>query len=423
MLKWTNRRQQNMLFLLCWTGYVTVYLGRYNLSAALTDMVAQDFLTKSQGGLIATSFFVTYGACQIISGLLGDRINARLMVGIGLGVSGLMNLCIGLMPSWEAVLILWMINEIAQSMVWSPMLRLIAEELPRERSLKAGVDIATTVPAGSILSYALTALSLLLVGWRGAFIAPGVLLLVIFVVWMIGVGRLQKTAERGVIEEGEPLEGLEKATKGHRSSLMFLLIHSGLLIAAAAVMLQGAVRDSVTTWMPTYLTEDFGLSAEIASISSMALPIVNLIGVYGAAWLNKKVLKDEMATAALLFFFAAVSLGVIVGMKKPPLLAAILILAFANASMHAINTMLISLLPMYFTKSRRVSTITGLLNAVVYVGSAVSAYGIGAVSDTYGWGMTRWIWCGFCVLGSLLLVGACLIWIPYKKKSLAEDRP
>ena len=145
-LKWTDKRQQNLLFLLCWAAYVTVYLGRYNFSSALADMVTREVLTKSQGGIIATCFYITYGASQVLSGFLGDKLDARRMVGIGLGVSGIMNLLIGLTSSWKVMTAMWMVNGLAQSMVWSPMLRLLAEELPRQRCLKAGIDIATTVP-------------------------------------------------------------------------------------------------------------------------------------------------------------------------------------------------------------------------------------------------------------------------------------
>lgn len=417
-LKWINKRQQNLLFLFCWCAYVAVYLGRYNYSAALADMVVRGVMTKSQGGLIATCFYITYGSCQIFSGFLGDKLDSRWMVGIGLGVSGLMNLLIGMVSTWQVMLVFWMINGVAQSMVWSPMLRLLAEKLPRERSLKAGIDIATTVPAGSILSYGITALTLFLVGWRGSFMAPGIILLAMCALWMLGVGNLEKHADTA----GEEVTEAKKEESGPKAKLMSILIPSGILIMMLAVMMQGALRDSVTTWMPTYLTEGFGLSAEVASIASMVLPIVNLIGVYVGSWLNKKVLKDEVLTAAVLFLIAAVTLGAIVLMKKPPLVPALLILGIANAASHTVNTMLISLLPMYFARERRVSTLTGLLNAIVYVGSSISAYGIGAISDAAGWGMTQLIWCVISVAGTVLLFVARIKWAPYKKRRLAEEK-
>ena len=152
----------DQLFLYCWIAYTVTYLGRYNLSAAMADMVLQGVLTKSQGGLIATCFFVSYGAGQLLSGILGDKLNGRWMVGSGLLLSGAMNLAMGLTGDWRIMAAIWMVNGVTQSMIWSPLLRILAEAMPRKRCLKAGIDLATTIPAGTLASYGMTAAAIAL---------------------------------------------------------------------------------------------------------------------------------------------------------------------------------------------------------------------------------------------------------------------
>jgi OPA family glycerol-3-phosphate transporter-like MFS transporter len=195
-------------------------------------------------------------------------------------------------------------------------------------------------------------------------------------------------------------------------------VPSGLIIISIAVLMQGALRDSITTWVPTYLTEVYGLGAMLSVIASMVLPLLNLAGVYAASWLNTHVLRDELSTSAVLYILSLVCLGFMVAVSCLPMVLSLLLLAITTSAMHAINTMLISLLPMYFTRMRRVSTVSGMLNAVVYMGSALSAYGVGALSDWGGWGATQIAWCLMCAAG----VGLCLlgraIWNPYKRNYL-----
>ena len=84
--------------------------------------------------------------------------------------------------------------------------------------------------------------------------------------------------------------------------------------------------------------------------------------------------------------------------------------------MHGVNLMFISLLPTFFRRSGCVSTASGVLNAAVYVGSAVSTYGVAALSDLWGWGATLWIWLGIAAVGTAL----CLISIRPWAKSYGE---
>lgn len=70
--------------------------------------------------------------------------------------------------------------------------------------------------------------------------------------------------------------------------------------------------------------------------------------------------------------------------------------------MHGINLLLIGLLPAYFKKYGRVSLLSGVLDASVYIGSALSAYGFAAAAEQSGWGAVILSWplialCGMAV--------------------------
>ena len=84
--------------------------------------------------------------------------------------------------------------------------------------------------------------------------------------------------------------------------------------------------------------------------------------------------------------------------------------------MHGVNLMLICMLPPYFEKYGNISTISGVLNACTYVGSAASTYGIAVLSERVGWTQTIFLWFAVAVVGSTI----CLLCMKSWKKKFME---
>ena len=52
-------------------------------------------LSRSDIGLLATLFYITYGVSKFVSGIVSDRSNARYFMGIGLIATGIINILFG----------------------------------------------------------------------------------------------------------------------------------------------------------------------------------------------------------------------------------------------------------------------------------------------------------------------------------------
>lgn len=74
--------------------YFVSYLTRVNYGAVVSEIVAVEGIRKSAASLALTGSAVTYGAGQLVSGCLGDRIEPRRMVCCGLCITILANLSI-----------------------------------------------------------------------------------------------------------------------------------------------------------------------------------------------------------------------------------------------------------------------------------------------------------------------------------------
>ena len=408
---------EKFLFWLCWIAYFSTYIGRLNYSASLTGIILSEGFSKGQAGMIGTAFFFAYGAGQFVSGFLGDRLAPKKMVFTGLMVSGLCNLAMAGTKSSGLMTAVWCVNGLFQAFIWSPMIRLMYEYYKTETRMKACVSLNSSVPIGTMAAYGLTALVIWLSGWRTMFVLAGAALIGTSLFWITGMKRVERyAAESRKMEEMPSGEtgGSAKAAVNWKS----LLIQSGFLFLMMALFVQGALKDGVTTWVPTYISETYGLSAILAITSTMVIPVFNLLGVYLASFANIHWFRNEVRTAGAFFVVSAAAILVLRLASGRSMAVSFLMLALATTAMMAVNTMLIAVLPSYFGVIGRASSVSGLLNSSVYAGGAVSTYGIGALSVALGWNATIVIWFLMAAVSAVICFLTVRKWIAYRKEVL-----
>lgn len=400
-----------LFFGICWLTYFGTYLGRLNFSAAMAEMIAAEGMSKAQLGMVGSGFFFGYGIGQLINGWLGDRLNARRLVFFGIFTSSLMNLLMGFASSYHFMLLLWSINGIVQSSVWSPMLRLCSDLLTKAQCTKTCVNLATTVPIGTLAAYLLATLAIAASGWRMVFYSSGACLFFISALWLLGTGRLEKRAQRiGVLEEEAQLDAQAQHNPTRAITCKVMLLASGIVWIGCAALLHGIVKDSVTTWAPTYLTELFGTDAITSILLTMVLPVVNLAGVYAATFVNRRFVHNEMATSAVFFAVTLLALGALILFGRNSIGLSIALLAVVTSAMLGINTLIVTLVPLRFQKLGKVSTMTGGLNCLTYLGSTISSYGVGLIAQQQGWSIVQLCWLGLALMGIVSCIFAAYLW-------------
>ncbi len=399
-----EKKWQKYLFLLCWGAYFTSYIGRLNYSSAMSVMVEENIMTFSQAGLVSMIYFLTYGIGQICNGILGDHLKPRNMIFAGLFFSGTANLLMRTAGGFLMMVVLWGINGYAQSMIWPPMIRIFAQKYSEEMRMKCSVDIASSMAAGTLMSYFLSGCAIKLGGWRGVFVMACGLLLFFSVVWFAGYGKIErrlaydsaKTPQEEVLDRKEG-EGGEKALKadgrnGRAASLPRLVIQSGLAGILLPVMAHGILKDGMTQWVPTYIYENFNVTASFSVMITMLLPVINLSGAYMARYAIKKTKAPEVKVSSIFWNIAVVALVLLMTLGKMNVILTALFFAVITSVMMAINILYINFIPLYFDKYQKVSTISGFLNAAAYVGSAISTFAIGIMVERAGWNVTMVSW-------------------------------
>lgn len=403
---------QALLFWMCWLVYFSSYIGRLNYSSAMPAMIGGSVITASQAGFISMVYFFAYGTGQFLNGILADRLHPGKMIFAGLFASGLLNLAMGFLSGFGMMALFWCANGYTQAMIWPPIMRIFAKMMTEERKVKYCVHITSTMAVGTLASYLLSAAMIAAAGWRFVFYAAAVCMCGAALVFWRGFVKVEAYSAKhgaaeayggveehgGVVESGNVVK-YEKTTEQGKAadtgSMPFgqLLTASGLLFLLIPVVVHGVLKDGVTSWVPTYISETFMASPTLSILVTTMLPIINLTGAYAAQFMYRRFFqKQEVKTASFFFLIATGALVLLWRFSAVNMFLTAGLLSVITASMMAVNTLFVNLLPLRFEKEGRVSTVSGFLNAMAYLGCAISTYGIGVLVQHAGWQVTIFGW-------------------------------
>lgn len=170
------------------------------------------------------------------------------------------------------------------------------------------------------------------------------------------------------------------------------------------------LKDGVTSWVPTLIKEKYNVSASFSVLLSAVLPIINLSGAWFATKLYEGPFKlNETAAAAFCFALTLIPLTGILFVGHYHIALCVIFFALFTTLITAINHLVITLIPVRFAKYGCASTVGGIFNSCTYIGSAISTYGFGAVSEKFGWTATVIFW---LILGAL---GVAVCAIPMRR--------
>lgn len=381
-------KTSRVVVIVLWLIYASAYFGRTCYSAAIASIVSNGIYSKADIGIVGTVFFVCYGAGQIVNGVLGDKINPFKMVLCGAFFSGLCCIFIAFADSILLMSVIWGANGVFQSMLWSPLLRIYSETINEKVRHNAILNIALSLPVGTVCSYLVSTVIIKYSSYKYVFISGGIVIFAMFLTALASFVLLRKS----IVKERKTIKLSSDNNTSGKVNLWKIAIASGLLVILVPSFLHGMMRDGITNWVPTMITEVYGVSPSLSTFLTIALPIFNAFGAYAVTPLYKKLGENEMKTAGVTAAVALVPMLLLMLIGKVPVFVVVLLLALTTASMYALNYLIISRLPVRFASYSCTSTISGILNSFAYIGCSVSVYGFGAVSQKMGWTAVIILW-------------------------------
>ena len=145
--------------------YFASYLLRKNFSVMLAAIVASGYDEVSLG-VVGTALTVSYGAGQIINGILGDKIKPQYMLTCGLLLAACCNFAMSFCTTYVLMATVWFVNGFAHAMLWPPIVRLMAIYMNDTEYGYAAVRISAASSIATIVLYVLSPLLLKKMEWN-----------------------------------------------------------------------------------------------------------------------------------------------------------------------------------------------------------------------------------------------------------------
>lgn len=389
-------------------GYAGYYLVRKNFALAIPELMKLGY-SKADLGFALGAISIAYGISKFVMGGVSDRCNARVFLSLGLFLSGLTMIFMGL-SSW-AVSSVWImfgllfINGWFQGMGWPPSGRVMVHWFSKkERGTKMSIwNIAHNVGGGMVGPLAAWAMHLFEI-WQSILFLPGFFAIAISIIAFCLIrdtppsqGLPPIDVYHGEAEEPSGVQGVQLSVK--EVILKYILSNKLLWYIALANVFIYLVRYGVLDWSPTYLKEVKHYDLSESGWAYFAYEYAGIPGTLLCGWMSDKLFKGRRAPATILYMLF-VTLAVVVYWKTPPGHVWIDHVALATIGFFIYGPiMLIGVFALDLVPRNVAGTAAGFTGLFGYLGGSVFANMIMGVI------LQKWQWDG----GFIVLLLACLL--------------
>ena len=397
--------------------YLFFYNGRQNINLIMPLM--KEYFSSDLGtiGVVSSALFWCYAFGQLVSGRLGSYFGYKKLMMVGIIISAILNVVISFQDNLVAIAILWGLNGFAQAMVWSNGIGVINKWWPKDqRGFSSGLATAFSGLAQAV-TYLTVNWCLILNpewGWRAGFrlpIVPMVVVLIAFVAFF--KDKPEDVNLKAFVEPGAELDEKNRLLEDEISKKGFLYPYK-LLFSEPKVILfciisaiAGIGRYGLLTWVPTYFTEELGLSLKNDMFTYIVLPLGQACAMFVFPLITDKLFKGKREPMLILASIVACLGLVSFPFFRTQLPATIMLFVVGVFSMV---TGIIWTIAGDIGGRPLSSTVIGVFDWAVYMGAAIQASVFGFVKESLGWNAI------FIVIGGLYIVLLALTLIARKMK-------
>jgi sugar phosphate permease len=414
------KQWQKKMFWMMWITYASFYLLRVNISIAMPSIMSEFGLTKTNMGVVLTSLFIAYAVGQFINGQLGDKLNSRRIITIGLISSAILNIIFGLAAGAIVLMaVLWGLNGYFQSMGWGPTVKANANWFPKKIRGKMSGRLGTSYIIGGALCWFLAGTIVKYFNWRFTFFIPAVICILLAIHWYIRARNAPEEVGLPSLEEQE--QGIERSEVkvdehiGFKETLKITLLNPYVWFAGLALLGLNIVRYGFMSWAPTYMFEEQGATISMAAYKAIAFPVAGGLGAIFAGWASDNLFKNRRAPVA---FFMLLLLALFCYLYRivpgESWVMSLIILLFIGFFTFGPHILLVAALPVDLGTRKAASSVTGFINAFGYLGASLTGVGTGYLIDNFSWDAAFWFWISGAILAAIMIT---FVWKHELKKA------
>ena len=392
----------NLILLLPWFAYLLSYLGRANYGACILEIVTETGTARSVAGMVSATLSICYSIGQLVNGLLVQKTSPVKVIKYELFAVALINFLFPATDSFALKIVLWAINGCVQSVLLCGVTKIYVENLEEPYLSRSAVIINTVGAFGGVANYVITYFALRFSRWQTVFYVAFALLFTLAILWTIFMPKLTSGSTATVSEPKKTDTSSKKQSSAtSNNGLLYQLSRNGAFIAIIGCVAIGFLREGMSLWIPSYISDAFAMEAASSTLMTVFVPLFQVSGAFLAGYIGRQI-HNLHFPACILFAVSAccMVLLLLVGGLHPAL--SILFFGMNAISMTATLTIYLSMFPLRFYDRAYSASIVGLSNFCSHLGEFMATSGIGWISEHGGWGVT------FGALASFALLASCL---------------
>lgn len=413
------RSQQTRVFWLLWSAYASYYLCRVNFAVA-QPAILKEFptWTAAQIGTIPSAYAAVYAIGQIVNGTLGQRYGTRRMMTLAMLIAGTANVLFFFTSSFEAMRLLWILNGWGQSAGWSLMVGTIANWTTSARRGTLIGRLSTCYQVGNVASWLLAGLLCDAVGWRTAFLVPGLFMFPMAAVFFTFVRDTPEQAGFAPVRDDvQPEPSVKTVATGPASEetgwvatwhvLKLTLSNRILWILAIGFFVLNAVRYSFMNWTVQYMADFHGRSIKNSALTAIMFPLVGSLGALSAGWASDVWFGKRRAPVCVLMLVGlSLICAAITTVPHGSWMMATALLGLAGFMIYGPDMLMSGAATVDVSHPKAGAVATGLTMCLGAMGAIFSGAGIGYLKDLAkgDWTVVFWVLAGMALLPATLLL-------------------
>ncbi|MFD1670815.1 MFS transporter [Agrilactobacillus yilanensis] len=365
-------------------GYSMVYMDKNMVSTAIIPIAKQFDFTTSQTGLIMSMFFLAYTLMQIPGGWLADKIGAKKVLLLSLGIISIFSYAFGMVSSLMLFLAIRFGAGIGHGGYPSSCSKAVAENFDKNKRVMVQSGILTTSGIGGILAFTLGA-NIIALKWRYGYFLLGTLFLIAFLLVLFLLPSTPQVA----------------STAKAKSTVKFreIITNRNVLILFVIMILLNITYYGSMSWLPSYLTKTYQLSLGAAG----AILAVNSISQVFGSFMTGMILSKWFVGKQKQFILICA------------VISASAIIALVNIHSVAISVVLVAIIgmvtisaftatftwPQHIFEQEVIGSSVGIINTGGTFGGFLAPMIIGALVQASGGNFKS----GFILLAVSILLG------------------
>ncbi len=350
------------------------YADRLTLNQLSTELMHDLDFNKKQYGTTEFAFGLSYGIGAIVWGLVVDRYGPMRIYPMGVILWSLAGFATAYVRDFQGLVVCRSLLGFFEAINWSCGLVITKKMLaPKDRALGNGMFQSGTA-LGSIITPFLVLRLSQAYGWPMAFQFVGVLGFLWSIAWIVFMGRTQFSSASGATE----ITTADELPLGR--FFVWLVMQPKFWVMAIMVVAINLNWHFFRAWMPLYLREARGMSAEMQATASTVFYIAADVGAIGGGFAIQRLaplLGVFRARVAIYFLFCLATLGSVplAFIESPWVLWPCLVIVGMGS---------LGIFPIYFSlsqdfSSRRQGIVTGILGSWNWVVVSLMQQGMGVL--------------------------------------------